>query len=525
MTDNEKDVKDIWSSAEQSQPAPEPPNNTPAPPAPDTPPVKPKENTMAKKYTVMAWVFAVLVILVALPLNLLADKLNLNWDMTPNKLYTSSLSTTTQNLLNSIDNDINIYFLYDMEELNTDYEVGKVLRNILMKYDEYDNVTLISGNPDESPQLFADFTSKNLELSYGDVIVQSGDLYKQISGSDMTVYDYNEDTDTYTYYVQAENKISSAIEYVVTGVVPYVYFVQGHGELSPDDCLTSMCDALSIYDYEVDILNVGAEGSIPENTQAIIFAAPQSDITETEKQIINNYLDNGGGIIFLMSPNESDELYPNICEIMQSFGIYMDYDIVYESDPDMYYNDDAYTIGAYLSESENVDWITEAQELVSQGYYAVMPPSRSFYAPDSSTNSNLLAEPLIYSTSTAVGEPYGGNYTEDDRIKNENLILSAFADDGARNNAKMLVMGNAECITDELMQEQYTIVPASVFLSSIAWMSDSSLELDIDSISQKLDYMQFESKADTNKVLAVIIVVPLVIAGVGLAVWLRRRNA
>jgi hypothetical protein len=156
-----------------------------------------------------------------------------------------------------------------------------------------------------------------------------------------------------------------------------------------------------------------------------------------------------------------------------------------------------------------------------------MPESRSFYSYDDVVNNNsaLTAQPIIYASPTARAEDYGGV----DKIGNfedgEILYLAAYAHDASRNDAKILVWGNAEFADDEMYEKGYTVTPLSAFISSVSWLYDNSIDMGIGEKSLTLDYMQIDSQSKANKILAVIILVPVVVAGIGVLVWLRRKNA
>ena len=76
-----------------------------------------------RRYSILAWVLALLVLAVAVPLNLIFDRINVNFDMTPNSLYT--LTKTTTDYLDELDSRgevVDVYFLATMEELESDLE-------------------------------------------------------------------------------------------------------------------------------------------------------------------------------------------------------------------------------------------------------------------------------------------------------------------------------------------------------------------------------------------------------------------
>jgi hypothetical protein len=479
-----------------------------------------KTKKVKNKYTfnrTFAVLIAILMAVAIVPINLILSKIDIEWDMTPNKIYTADLSKTTLNLLDSLDETINIYFAYDLDDLvvGDDYD-GRILKNAMEKYGEHPNVNLITGYPDDNPDVYSQFP--DLTISEGDIIVQGSNTYKQIAANSMFLSTYTESTDTTTYEFVGENYITSAIQYVRDGFDPSICFLRGHGEIPADESFTTFKSMLESYNYQVKDLNLDTS-DIPDDCKIIIVASPTSDFSSSDSEKIREYLDNGGNIIFMMSPNDdTSEQYTNINSIMGEYGIYIDYDIVKETDEDMYYSGDPYTIGCYLNPN---DWTTEAEEFVDEGYYVVMPPSRSFYA--QSDDEDLDAQPIIYTTTTAVGEPYGIDDYDD--ITDENLILAAYCVDSSRNDSKLLVFGNSEFITDEIFDEGYTMTATSVLLSGIGWMYDSTVDMGIAERSYDMDYMVIDSANKGYAILVVILLIPIVIIVTGVIIWLRRKNA
>lgn len=485
--------------------------------------------------TGFALLIAVIVAVAAIPINMIAERLNIEWDMTSNDLYSGELSDVTKEIAENLTEKVQIYFLMDMAELEGDYEIGMVLANALEKYDEFENIEVISGNPDTNPELFSEFAEKYDSLNEGDIIVKGADgLTKQIIAANLFLTEQisgssGESDDDYTYTFVGENYITGAIKYVTDGVEPYIYFLKGHNEKTIDNDYTIITKIFESYGYIVDDINLTTTPEIPEQAQIIIVAAPQTDITDSEYELLKEYLDNGGKAAFLLSPNGDEIDYTNLDALLYDFSIGIDYDRVYETDENMYMSGDKYTIAAYLNDEndENLTWCTEARSLIDQGYTLVMPESRSFYSYDDVINNNsaITAQPIIYASPTARAEDYGGvdkigNFTD-----GEILYLAAYAHDASRNDAKILVWGNAEFADDKMYNEGYTVTSLSAFISSVSWLYDNSVDMEIGEKTLPLDYMQIDSQSKANKILAVIILIPVLVAGIGVLVWLRRKNA
>ena len=142
---------------------------------------KANQNTQKnKKYTLMAWVMALLVLAVAIPLNLLAEQLDISWDLTPNKLYTLPDATTT--LLDSLDTQVDIYLAEPLENIAAEPETS-ALYLALLQYDSYDNINLVTFDLEREPKPANSLTPNNdFNLSEGDFLTKCGEIVKLLHG-------------------------------------------------------------------------------------------------------------------------------------------------------------------------------------------------------------------------------------------------------------------------------------------------------------------------------------------------------
>ncbi len=501
----------------------------------DVKPEKSKEFLKNIGTTGFALLMALIVAFAAIPINLIAGRLDVEWDMTDNDLYSGDLSDVSREIIENANQNIEIYFLLDRAEMDEDYEIGRVLNNVLDKYDEYDNITVISGDPEENPELFSEFAEKYETLNPGDIIVKGENgLSKQVLATNLFITEpltsnaESENPEDFSYTFVGENYITGALKYVTDGKEPYIYFIKGHDEKTIDKDYTVLTEMFQSYGYGVSDINLTTTPEIPDNAEVLVIAAPKTDITDDEFEIISSYLDEGGKMAFLLSPNGDEIDYTNIDALLYDYSIGIDYDRVYETDENMYFTD-KYTIAAYLNDEndENLTWVTEARALIEQGYHIVMPESRSFYSYDDVVNNNsaLTAQPIIFASPTARAENYGGVNKIGNFTDGEILYLAAYAHDAARNDSKIIVWGNAEFADDEMYEQGYTITPLSAFISSVAWMHDNSVDMGIGEKSLTLDYMKIDTQEKAYKILAVIIAVPVIVAGLGVFVWLRRKNS
>ncbi|HEY8530977.1 MAG TPA: Gldg family protein, partial [Limnochorda sp.] len=82
-----------------------------------------------------------------------------------------------------------------------------------------------------------------------------------------------------------------------------VYFLTGHGELTPADRLGTLASYLEGEGYTVGSLNVAQVGKIPDDATVLVAVGPQSDLSEQERETIQAYLEQGGRLMLLMDPS------------------------------------------------------------------------------------------------------------------------------------------------------------------------------------------------------------------------------
>ena len=138
------------------------------------------------------------------------------------------------------------------------------------------------------------------------MVVKYGNNSKRIPGNVMYYYEIDEENNVQNAYFQGENYITGAIKSVVEGIMPSVYFLTGHGEKSLEENYTTFRKNLKNYNYEAKELNLMTEEAVPEDAKIVIIAGPKTDITEAEKAKLESFMDKGGNLSLLMSPNDDD---------------------------------------------------------------------------------------------------------------------------------------------------------------------------------------------------------------------------
>ncbi len=508
------------------------------------------KNLKNRKFTVYAWLMAILVLAIAVPINMLAARLDIHWDMTPKQLY--NMSDTTKEYLDQLDTTVDFYFLMDMDYLGTsDDDIA--LHHLLQQYQKYDCINFVDFDPNEQPELLEEINPNGYyQLSVGDIVIRCGENIKHIDSVNMykNVGEYDDagEFQTEEAYFTGENYITGAIDAVVSGRTSKVYFLEGHGEKNLTDDYSTFYRNLIDQNYGAEQLYLTGKDAVPEDAAMVIVAAPQSDFSNEETRILNAYLEKGGNVVFMMNPNDEYMRYKNIESILEDFGLIMNYDIISESDDELYADGDPYTFQVDVvapNSDYDADLTSELLEMTSGGIYAFMSNTRSFSAylnpedttlqvqsllqtkSNSSSDGSSVVDGMVYEevTSTAISEPYGGTDDFAEPIEGQVWDLAMYSQSGVKNNAKVMVFGSADFIDDESLTEDYMIIPVDLFLASVTWMYNSDLDLDmgIADKERSYDYLTLSSESKANMVNVIYIAVPILVGAVGAIVWVKRR--
>ena len=479
---------------------------------------------------ILALVLAILILVIAIPINLIVSYFDFNIDMTPSKMYT--LSDTSVKLLDSVrDKEIEFTILCELDDIK-EIDEYLPLYYALEQYKSYENIDFNAYYPDEYPERVEELNPDGFfNLTTADIVIRCGNSIKKISSNQMFSDIYDDNGNIVEQKYVGENLITGAIKAVTEGDIPQIYFLTGHGEKSIEDYSLFTAN-LNNYNYTTSELNLSETKAVPDDAAIIFVCAPQHDITLEEKKLISEYTENGGNLAFLMSPDSSSERYTNIEDLMFRYNLAMDYNRLYESDKNKIVNNDKYTIAVSLpeaSENSDVDLTTDLNTIIEQGIYPYMCESRTFTTvtgPDSmivQTGSLLQAD--VYSvqntSATIKSEPYGGT----ERVELGNTLDLAYYAHNTQNDSKMIVMGNAEFMDDEHVSAGFTIIPLYLCLSSITWMYDSDVDMEIEDKTRSFDNMVFDDANQAKSVMAIMIAIPIVFVVCGAGVWLKRRNS
>lgn len=490
------------------------------------------------------------IILINVLVGALSKRFILEFDMSAEK--ENSMSEENVNYLKSLDTETEIivcatpdeyvegymdYYaqnLYGVTSDATDYYKQTV--TLLDKYPNHnDKITL--RYVDTQGTEFNEISSRysNEKLYYGDIIVSctknDSEKYKIIGFED--IYELNEDT-TYAAYgyttssvagSKLETAVTSAIAYVTSDKTKKAAIIKGH---SSYDCTADYQTLLKNNNYEITEISDSMIGSISDEYDAIIIAAPTVDFLGTELDAISNFLENDGklgkGLIFIA--DASAPYLPNLYDYLEQWGIAVEEGIMFETNSQNYIPDDPTTLGTYPTSSEND--ITSGMSLCITGYN--IPITTSFESEGNITVTSLMSTPesvVAAPVGTAAGWTGADDYTKQSFSSVIQSQMSDYDDDNNKVSSYVFAFSSVEFISSEYI-EQSSVSNKDITLAA-AERAAGAENTGISFISKTITNESYAdsvtaASAEVVRILFMFIL-PIACIAIGVYIFIRRKNA
>lgn len=429
-------------------------------------------------------------------------------DLTANQLY--SISSQSKVLLSTLEEDITIYWVVASGE--EDEYIEKLLHN----YEDYTSkVSVVKKDPDLDPEFTNSYTDG--EVYNNSVIVECGDKYRYISYEEM----YEVSNEYYSIYSTAdefsgESLITSAISYCITEELPVIHVLEGHGE---EELTEDFQSALERDNLETESLSLLSGDSVPEEVECILINSPSTDISETEKDMLIEYLDNGGRLLIISGTVQEDEL-TNLNAVAEYYGISVLEGVVVEEDTGYYVFEGPVMLMPEMNSSDITD------PLIEDNYHVIVPVSKALDL--SEVSDDVTVTSLLESSESSF-------------IKEEGYDITTYEkEDGDIEGPLSLAVLVTKDLKDD-RQSQFVWIASSEILNEVynSYSSDANEDFVLNALEmmcEKDDSISVRSKSLTNEYLTIstsdsslikvvtIAVIPAAYLVIGIIVVVRRRR-
>lgn len=462
-------------------------------------------------------VFIVICIAVGVLFNavvdMLADRYTLTIDMTENGIY--QLSDQTVQTVSQISGPVTIYALMkeaDFSTRNFYAQVNELLQqykiagkgNIELKYvDVYSDPGFMNRYQD-------------ISLAEGSLIVERGDRYRGLLIDDLYQIQYDPSTgQTFVQGIQAEQKITSAILYVMSTDDLSVCLLQGHGEQYSNQ-ISSLFENSG---YEIARINLTTD-DIPPETALLVMSGPTIDYTERELDKLDGYLASGGDMMVFSSVYAGETTL--LDRYFESWGVRFESNIVIDQKNCLPNN--PLQIYGTLADGPI------AEEMQGRSGMPLLAPGCRPLTVVGRDRVNWSVTPLAYSSSAAYSKPMTDLDDDTDRQQTEKdaqgpFILAAMAQHeiGDGSKSRIVFIGSHLITSDSLLSEP-------------SWLNGSFLTACVNLAGERGDIVTVTPKQMTTNQLVLsnasaktvfwvsVVFIPACILAAGLFRWRRRRN-
>ena len=139
----------------------------------------------------------------------------------------------------------------------------------------------------------------------------------------------------YETFFNLDKVVVSGIEFVTQDNISTVFTLTGHGEQAIDDSFYTNIKYSQNGAYNE--LNLDSVNSIPAHCSALIISSPQTDLSSDDADKIIEYLERGGDVILITSPENTQ--MTNLLRVTETLGLTAQNGVISDSDKKHHMND------------------------------------------------------------------------------------------------------------------------------------------------------------------------------------------
>ena len=278
---------------------------------------------MKRRNSSLLFLFGIFICL--LLINLIATRFYTRFDLTKEKRY--SLVKPTKTLLRNLDDVVSVQVYLDKDVNAGVLRLRNSVEDIMNEFKayggsnfEFEFLDPLEGKTEaQQIDIIKEFRKKGIMGTNLKVQSSEGFQQKYILPGAVVTYrgrqlpvnllenqiGYTPEDNLNNSIISLEYKFSSTINKLRQHHKPRILFTQGHNELMPIEML-DIANSLSDAEYEVGEFDLSSNYRIPPDAACVVIAKPQSKFEEKDKFKIDQYIMNGGKVLWLRESVSAD---------------------------------------------------------------------------------------------------------------------------------------------------------------------------------------------------------------------------
>lgn len=499
-------------------------------------------------YVIIALVIAVVVIL-NIMVNVFAKRSPMKIDITPDNRY--ELTDESINAVKALDKDVDIvvtntrdYFeslgnyweSYYTSNFGVPAEVPyEMIPELLDKYSVYaqqgkGSINVKYVDLDKDPDAIAKYKKNyNGDIQRGSIVVASGDRVRVLNETDVMNMLAADQTamrsQQLKFLFTGESTLTSAITSVTDAHPVKVAFVKTMNGLAVYDEQTYAnivqsfeSELFAKNGYDTTDIDIAKDEISPEDYDMVVLLAPSVDFTEDIIKKFSDFLYNDGKYDrnMVYAPDVSKTDLPNISEFLADWSIKVENNIILD---DTNAVQTSSQIILSVSDSEAVGTLpNDRLPIISQYTRELTPISK---------NNEAIVKEVLKSSA----ESYTADITKDkseygEKGERDAAILSQkqHSEEFAVYTSSLLVLGSPTMANPTFLQQTSSVNNANVLVNMMNTMTGKESSIAVPDKNLQTSFIAPTSKQLKRIYVVVVWIIPFIIAAVGVAVLLRRRN-
>lgn len=417
----------------------------------------------------------------------------LSIDLTANQR--NSLSAETIRLVKSLQHPVEITIF-----ISPGNENREVLERLFERYQHQQPlVKFRSLNPDLSPELLR----KHDIRTDGEILVEYQGRSEKISRV-------------------SEANVTNAIQRLVRQGDRWLVFLQGHGERNPysesNHDFSVFASKLAGDGFTIENLTLTQTNSIPENTDVLVIASPQVALLPGEIELIQEYLERGGNLLWLADTGQTIDSMELISDRL-----------TIEFLPGVIVDPNAQLLG--LNRIDFALVATYPRHPITEGIdsLSLFPQAKAleFYGEGNTWQQRifLLSSAASWNeTGSTSGDVFKGD--DDDETPGPleigiTLTASHETDDEAQFEQRVAIVGDADFLSNRYLGNGSNL---ELGLNLVNWLSHDDNLISINPRAAPDTRLKLSQTQQIIIGLGFLVLLPLSLFGSGLTIWLKRRN-
>ncbi len=472
----------------------------------------------------------------------ISNRVNIEYDFSDQKV--NSLTKENVEYIKKVDGDVSVIVCCKKDDYvsyinmtaqyqniiaeNADYyEQTLKLLDKYSKYNKKIKIEFIDPSSGEFTKVKEQYGSEI--SSYGDIIVSSkasgNERHKVLTFTD--VYGVTEDS-TYAAYGYTTSQLSSNnIETALTGAVSYVLnntskkiaLIVGH---SSSDLTASYQKLLKQNNFEIEVISDKLIKSLSDDFAEIVIPMPSVDFSEDEINVISEFLENGGeyGKGLTVFADASAPYLQNLYSFLDDWGITVEEGKMFETNENNFMPGDPTLFGSFTEAGDKMCISGSNVPLIGsddQKGYTVTPLVI--------TSGSVIAVPKDTAADFSATDTYEKkNYATVIESQRGKSVVSA----DEKNSNSFVTVFSSSYFLDSEYNENQSVSNKNIALS-VTETNCGIKESDISFVEKSITNESFADKVTASKATVILVifmfVIPLALLGMGIYIYIKRRNA